>query len=275
MAAITCQFRSAAFALTNCGLQAILTGVKLDFESVKAEGVALQSQLPWLELVAVGGTAAAMHARHRFSTDVDCVTRILKDDFDLVSERLDEWDGWKTARFNRPVIILGERHGIELGVRQQIRTVPLEVERVDGLVIPTVEESLRIKAFLLGKRKATRDYVDVAALSDMLGPEAALEALLPLNAVYPTKGKGGLSALSQFASAAKETPADLDAILLSDYKGIRPPYDRWEHVHAACGALGKAAFSAEMTDPRIESLEGQSFHSVSSVRSHLSRKNGL
>ena len=124
--------------------------------------------LPWLGMVAVGGTAAAIHAKHRYSADLDYVTPILKQEFDLVSQSLDQWDGWKTNRSNRPVIILDERHEVELGVRQQIRTIPLETEKMEGLIIPTIQESMRIKAFLLGSRKATRDYVDVAALSEAI-----------------------------------------------------------------------------------------------------------
>lgn len=44
-----------------------------DFDAVIAEAQALQAQLPWLRLVCVGGTAAALHAGHRYSTDSDRV----------------------------------------------------------------------------------------------------------------------------------------------------------------------------------------------------------
>jgi hypothetical protein len=36
---------------------------------------------------------------------------------------------------------------------------------VEGLVIPTPAEMLRVKAFLLTERRATRDYVDLARIS--------------------------------------------------------------------------------------------------------------
>ena len=241
--------------------------MEVNFQKVKEQGMVLQNQLPWLELVAVGGTAAAMHAGHRFSTDVDNVTPLLKSEFDLVAETLGQWEGWKTHRFNKPIIILGERHDVELGIRQQMRTIPLEKEICEGLVIPTVAETLRIKAFLLGKRKATRDYVDVAALSDFLGSEAALEALVPLNAVYPAES--GLSALSQFAAMSKEAPFDLEDIILEQYKGIRPPYDRWQHVQAVCSRLGHLVFELEMNDPRIGNLADLSFQTVKSVKDYL------
>ena len=70
------------------------------------------------------------------------------------------WEGWTTNRLNPPVLILGERHGIELGLRQQRRAVPLQVTDVDGLLVPTAPEMLRDEAFLTAERRATRDYVD-------------------------------------------------------------------------------------------------------------------
>ena len=81
--------------------------------------------------------------------------------------------GWTTARVNRPVLILGSLDGIETGVRQLIRTEPLETTTVSAgiqeITIPTEAEILRIKGFLLLRRNATRDYVDFAALADHVG----------------------------------------------------------------------------------------------------------
>ena len=57
-----------------------------EFERVIAEGAALQRQPPWLQMGAVGGTAAAIHARHRYSTDTDHVTPMLSDQFEVVRD---------------------------------------------------------------------------------------------------------------------------------------------------------------------------------------------
>jgi hypothetical protein len=60
-----------------------------------------------------------------------------------------------------------------------IRTRPLEIARVTlpsgrVLTVPTAEETLRIKGFLIVRRNQTRDYLDVAALADRYGiPDAA------------------------------------------------------------------------------------------------------
>lgn len=217
-----------------------------DFARVVEEGVVLQEQLPWLEMVAVGGTAAALHAGHRYSTDVDHVTPFLRGDFDVVGERLHEWEGWKTNRVNKPTLVLGERHGVELGIRQLRRAVPLESVQVHGLWIPTVAEALRIKAFLLISRKATRDYLDVAALVDLMGREASIAALEPLNLLYRPHVHGNQTPVTHFANAGQDSPLDLLKVALPDYKGIRPPYDEWAHVAATVRRISQDLLLREM-----------------------------
>src|SRR5437868_10272122 len=135
-----------------------------DFEAVVSEARALQAHLPWLRLVCVGGTAAALHARHRYSTDSDHIGETVAEHFEDVESALRSWEGWKTRRVRPRVAILGERHGVQIGVRQQRRRTPLQVTRVRDLWVPTPEETLRIKAWMVAERAATRDFVDVAAL---------------------------------------------------------------------------------------------------------------
>lgn len=61
--------------------------------------------------------------------------------FDDVLAELESVAGWKTARVQRPVQILGSLDGIETGVRQLIRREPLETEVIDvggaPLTVPT------------------------------------------------------------------------------------------------------------------------------------------
>ena len=224
------------------------------FDRVIEEGVALQQQLPWLELVAVGGSAAALHAGHRYSTDVAHVSALLRDQFDVVNDSLEHWEGWTTNRVNRPVVILGERHGVELGVRQLRRSVPLEVCTVRDLWVPTPAEALRIKAFLCTDRQATRDFVDVAALTDLLGIEHALLALSFLNQIYT--GAGNQTRLTRFAEVARQLPVDFDKVDLSSYRGIKPPYDKWEHVANVCQQIANEVFALEMDRALPTSLDG-------------------
>src|SRR6185437_1545214 len=90
-----------------------------EWEQVLSSAAHLQEILP--DAVLVGGTAAALYAEHRQSTDADHVLTDLKGSFDEVLAQLESVAGWKTARIRPPVQILGSLEGIETGVRQLIR----------------------------------------------------------------------------------------------------------------------------------------------------------
>ncbi|WP_194270114.1 hypothetical protein [Candidatus Methylospira mobilis] len=128
-----------------------------------------------------GGTASALYAMHRLSFDHDHVLLDLREHFDAVLTELEAVAGWETARIKRPVLILGSLDGVETGIRQLRRARPLEttVMRLGkhDVVLPTLPEVLRIKAFLCLERNATRDYLDLAALTAHMGIETAGEAL--------------------------------------------------------------------------------------------------
>src|SRR5215475_5172206 len=132
----------------------------------------LQQLVP--DAVLVGGSAAALYAGHRDSFAHDHVLTDLSERFDMVLEALESEGEWVTNRVQPGKIILGQLGEIEAGVRQMIRKRPLETTRLtlpSGRIlrVPTVEETLRIKAFLVVRRYRTRDYLDVAALAEHYG----------------------------------------------------------------------------------------------------------
>ena len=133
----------------------------------------LQEVVP--EAVLVGGTAAALHAGHRLSMDHDHVLDDLVERYAEIVEAVEASEGWVTSirASSPPLTLLGSLDGIEAGLRQLRRTRPLEVEEVDlggGDVVrvPTLPEMLRVKAYLIVQRNATRDYLDTAALIEAL-----------------------------------------------------------------------------------------------------------
>jgi hypothetical protein len=106
-----------------------------------------------------------------------------------VLEAIEATDGWVTNRVTPGKIILGELGDIEAGVRQMIRRRPLETEVVTlpsgrALTVPTLDETLRVKAFLIVRRNQTRDYLDVAALADRMGLDRAARVLAAIDAYY-------------------------------------------------------------------------------------------
>lgn len=102
-----------------------------DWEEVLSSAARLQCILP--EAVLVGGSASAVYAGHRMSVDADHVLTDLRQRFDEVLAELESVAGWKTARVQRPVQILGSLDGIDTGVRQLIRDEPLETTKVEVL----------------------------------------------------------------------------------------------------------------------------------------------
>ena len=223
------------------------------FSEVIAAGAKLQAKFPGLELIAVGGTAAAIHCHHRVSFDVDCVTPHLNAQFDQVVETLDAWDGWKTNRVQKPVIILGERNQVELGIRQLRRSVPLESAHIQGLRVATSPEALRIKAFLAVDRRVFRDFVDVAALANLLGEEAALGSLKYLNIVYPSTS--AQTRITQFAEVCEMEPIDRTELRLPEYKGLQAPWNDWSYVQSACQNLARQLLRLELRRQLPSSLD--------------------
>ena len=206
-----------------------------EWEALLSSAAHLQRIVP--EAVLVGGTAAATFAHHRVSVDHDHTLTNLRSRFDEILATLESVAGWRTARVKRPVMILGSLDGIETGVRQLIRETPLETETIEfageKLTVPTQGEMLRIKAVLIVKRNATRDYLDFVALSELLGVEKTLAALEPFDRLYPqTNGQSPRQQLQ--IQLANPLPYDLEETNLSQYKRLKKEYQDWSKVAQKC-----------------------------------------
>lgn len=214
-----------------------------DWELVLSSAAHLQRILP--DAVLVGGTASAIHAAHRFSRDADHVLTDLRNRFDAVLKELESVAGWKTARIQRPVQILGSLDGIETGVRQLVRDEPLETMAIDyhgeRITVPTEAEILRIKGILILKRNATRDYLDFVALADHIGEERVCHALQSFDRLY--EQANGESPLQQLqVQLANAVPYDLEETELSEYKNLEPRWHDWQVVKTACAHLATSIF---------------------------------
>lgn len=218
-----------------------------DWEKLLAHAALLQARIP--NAVLVGGTAAALHAKHRFSFDHDHVLRDLEREYDDAAAALETIVGWRTNRKVRGKLVLGAVDGVEAGLRNLRRSAPLdttEIEIAGGrrIKVPTVEEMLRIKAFLVVDRNATRDYLDVAALADHLGTKRSAAALERMNELYAGfAGEGGDMLLTVVTKLADPDPYDLTDLDLREYKGIVPPWNDWDAVKARCRALAAAVLN--------------------------------
>ena len=197
----------------------------------------LQEVVP--DAVLVGGSAAALWANHRSSYDHDHVLQDLSVRFDAVLDAIEATDGWVTNRVTPGKIILGD---IESGVRQLIRNRPLEVTEVtlpSGhiLRVPTPDEILRIKGYLVVRRNQVRDYLDVAALSDRYGIPHSADVLAHIDLHYSDqRGPESEGVATQLArQLADPRPADARTIQqLGRYKNLDTRWADWTNVTEVC-----------------------------------------
>lgn len=203
----------------------------------------LQEIVP--DAVLVGGSAAALWASHRSSDDHDHVLGDLAERFDSVLAAIEATDGWVTNRVTPGKIILGELGDIESGVRQLIRSEPLEVVGVtlpsgQTIRVPTPDETLRIKGYLIVRRNQVRDYLDVAALSDRYGISHAAEVLAHIDEYYSdqrgTESQGVATQLAR--QLADPRPADARTIRqLRYYKELDARWTEWKNVTDVCQSV--------------------------------------
>lgn len=199
----------------------------------------LQEIVP--DAVLVGGSAAALYAGHRTSYDHDHVLTDLSERFDLVLDALERERDWVTNRVAPGKLVLGQLGDIEVGVRQLIRRRPLETQEVTlpsrgVVVVPTLEETLRIKAFLIVKRNQVRDYLDVAALVDRYGVDGAAVTMRGIDDYYADQAAGDDAVASQvLRQLGNPRPQDTKTLeRLADYKGLAPRWQDWAEVVAVC-----------------------------------------
>lgn len=211
----------------------------------------LQELVP--DAVLVGGSAAALYAGHRDSYDHDHVVADLRDRFDIVLEALESEGEWVTNRVRPGKIILGRLGDIEAGVRQLIRTRPLETTQVTlpsgrSLRAPTAEETLRIKGFLIVRRNQTRDYLDVAALADRYGTDGAAGVLAGIDDYYADQHGGGRGVAAQLArQLADPRPKDSSVTRqLGAYRNLAARWTDWKEVRSVCRELAAGMLEAEV-----------------------------
>jgi hypothetical protein len=222
-----------------------------DLLAVLESASRLQQLVP--DAVLVGGSAAALYAGHRDSYDHDHVLADLRDRFDVVLEALESEGDWVTNRVVPGKVILGRLGDVEAGVRQMIRTRPLETTQVilpSGrvLTVPTAEETLRIKGFLIVRRNQTRDYLDVAALSDRYGIHEAAEVLARIDDYYSDQHGGGRGVAAQLVrQLADPRPKDSSVTRQLDaYRNLVVRWTDWGEVRSVCRQLAAEMLEAEV-----------------------------
>ena len=192
--------------------------------------------------VLVGGPAAALYAHHRQSFDHDHVVADLAERFETILEHLEALGDWSMTRAQPGKIILG---GVETGVRQLLRSRPLETVEIEvrgkRAVVPTAAEILRIKAWLALSRNQTRDYLDIAALADRIGLDEAATVLSGIDDYYADINTQPEAVATQLVrQLADPRPRDAEVTTqLSSYKALDPRWHGWSTVQAVLAELAQ------------------------------------
>lgn len=179
------------------------------------------------------------------STDHDHVVADLSDRFEIVLEAIEQDEGWATNRIAPGKVILGSLDGIEAGVRQMIRKVPLEVTKATlpsggEVTVPTIEETIRIKAFLVVRRNQTRDYLDLAALCDLVGADRAAAVLSAIDGFYADQQESADGVASQLARQLSD-PQPADRAVVGQLRSYRRLNRRWGDWSAVKSVLAGVA----------------------------------
>lgn len=206
-------------------------------ERVLEQAALLQKLIP--EAVLVGGSAAAFYAARRYSEDHDHVLADLAERFEVVLEALEADGSYEINRVTPGKIIIGARGGIEYGIRQLIRLRPLEVQMEllpsgNMVRVPTFEETLRVKAFLLVTRNSVRDHLDVSALGVKMGIKEAGRVLSTIDDYYQDqfqKLESGTVASALVGMLFNPQPIDeASSKALSQYKDLDARWHNWNDI---------------------------------------------
>lgn len=218
----------------------IAPSVPPGLEGVVRAGVRAGREVPGA--VALGGTICAMYANHRLSFDIDFVVSDLRERYEQVREHMLEVPGWSEADAKPPVLLLGSLDGVDVGFRQLRRNTPIETTTMatasGPLTIPTLEELIRTKAFLLYQRHYTRDFVDFAALSLLVPDPVVVESLAGLDQKFAWEKQPSV-ALGVLKALMRAEPADLGTHGFETFRWIAPRQNSWPEVQARCREIGR------------------------------------
>jgi hypothetical protein len=126
---------------------------------------------------------------------------------------------------------------VRAGVKANKETVTLNTPDGD-LIVPTLEELLRVKAFLAYQRNAMRDFMDLAELSCLLPFAQVIEALSVLDEKVGWQEQPSVI-LEVIKSLAACKPQDAKKQAFSTFKFLRPRLKSWEEVQKICHEIAE------------------------------------
>ena len=153
------------------------------------------------EAVLVGGTAVNILVPYRTSQDADHLVHNLASIWDRVLERLDEMAGWNFHSLREKHTIFGNVDGVHVSLMDDDiigqHGEPLEWHNatVMGLPmrLPTLDDLVRIKSYLLLFRNMARDYADLSVMTRGTPSKRLYTILTPLEHRYHVRPHASFS----------------------------------------------------------------------------------
>ncbi len=108
------------------------------------------------------------------------------------------------------------------------------------LLVPTLAEMLRTKAFLLYSRNVVRDFIDFAELSCLVPNVEVVELLADIDAHFAWEKQPSL-VVGMLKILLHAEPADLEAHAFNSFKWLSPRLKSWSEVRERCRAVGEQA----------------------------------
>ena len=106
------------------------------------------------------------------------------------------------------------------------------------LIIPTLEERLRVKAFITYERSYTRDFVDFAELSCLLEPQQVMETLSTLDEKFQWEKQPSMI-LEITKALLRPAPHDRETHGFETLRLLHPKLKTWDEVAAQCHEIGR------------------------------------
>lgn len=152
-------------------------------------------------------------------------------------------------------------YNVKTGIFCVKRNLTLETTTVTyrgkKITVPTLEEILRIKAYLIINRNSTRDYIEYIAIIKLLGMKKAIETMKNFENYYPSDEKTGISPIRQLLSQlACPIPYDLETTNLDNYKKLYPQLQSWENICKICQKFTIHLF-AQFEKPMEDFISGK------------------
>lgn len=146
---------------------------------------------------------------------------------------------------------LNHFNGVDIGIRNFKRDMPLETEAVNGVKVPAKAEMCRIKGWLVITRNGVNEYADFVSFCDSMSPDEIIEALSKFDDCYPQPERSEKALFQLIRMLSDPKPYDL-----TDERRRNVPCS-WEYVLERCQRIADIMFDNLMLKGKETAKNGE------------------